>query len=71
MATYRLVKVVENLVKDKAKHTVWSQRDDIKADLKVDLIIQLAKFKWPPVSSHEVYKEIFTQTENFKKNKAV
>jgi type I restriction enzyme R subunit len=68
MATYWLVKVEENVVKDnKAKCTVWSQRDDIKAEL----IIQLAIFKWPPVSSHEVNKDIFTQAENFKKNRAV
>lgn len=58
------------VVDDKAKYTDWSQRDDIKAELKVDLIMLLAKFGYPPVSRDEIYKEIFTQAENFKKNRA-
>ena len=33
MATYWLIKLVENVVNDKAKYTVWIQRDDIKAEL--------------------------------------
>lgn len=64
-----LAKAVKEVVDDKAKYTDWSQRDDIKAELKVDLIMLLAKFKYPPVSRDEVYKEIFTQAENFKKNR--
>lgn len=64
-----LSRAVKEVVDDKAKYTDWSQRDDIKAELKVDLIILLAKFKYPPVSRDEVYKEIFTQAENFKKNR--
>ena len=66
-----LARAVKAVVDDKAKYTDWSQRDDIKAELKVDLIMLLAKFKYPPVSRDEVYKEIFTQAENFKKNRAV
>jgi type I restriction enzyme R subunit len=66
-----LAKAVKDVVDDKAKYTDWSQRDDIKAELKVDLIILLAKFKYPPVSRDEVYKEIFMQAENFKKNRGL
>jgi type I restriction enzyme R subunit len=61
---------VKGVVDDKAKYTDWSQRADIKAELKVDLIMLLAKFGYPPVSRDEVYKEIFEQAENFKKNRA-
>lgn len=64
-----LAKEVKIVVDDKAKYTDWSQRDDIKAELKVDLIILLAKFGYPPVDRDEVYKEIFEQAENFKKYK--
>ena len=39
--------------------TDWSKRDDIKAELKVDLIILLAENGYPPVDRDEVYKEIF------------
>lgn len=38
-----LAKKVKVIVDDKAKYTDWSQREDIKAELKVDLIIQLAE----------------------------
>jgi len=52
---------------DKAKYTDWSKRDDIKAELKVDLIMLLAENDYPPIDHDEVYKEIFEQAENFKK----
>ena len=55
----------------KAKYTDWSHRDDIKAKLKLDLIMLLAQFKYPPVTRYEVYKGIFTQAENFKKNRVM
>ena len=35
---------------------------------KVDLILLLAKFSYPPVDRDEVYKKIFEQAENFKEN---
>jgi type I restriction enzyme R subunit len=62
-----LSKAIKIIVDDKARYTDWSQRDDIKAELKVDLILVLAKHKYPPVANDEVYKEILEQAENFKK----
>ena len=62
-----LAQKVKTVVDDKAKYTDWSKRDDIKAELKVDLIILLAENDYPPVDRDEVYKEIFEQAENFKK----
>jgi type I restriction enzyme R subunit len=64
-----LAQEVKKVVDDKAQYTDWSQRDDIKAELKVDLIMLLAKHGYPPVDRDEVYKEIFEQAENFKKNR--
>ena len=58
---------VKTVVDDKAKYTDWSKRDDIKAELKADLIILLAENDYPPVDRDEVYKEIFEQAENFKR----
>jgi type I restriction enzyme R subunit len=54
-------------VDDKAKYTDWSRREDIKAELKVDIILVLAAHGYPPVTNDEVFKEIFEQAENFKK----
>ena len=62
-----LAQKVKVVVDDKAKYTDWSKRDDLKAELKVDLIILLAESGYPPVDRDEVYKEIFEQAENFKK----
>ena len=58
---------VKTVVDDKARYTDWSRRDDIKAELKADLIILLAENGYLPVDRDEVYKEIFEQAENFKK----
>jgi len=64
-----LAQAVKDIVDNQAKFTDWDQRDDIKASLKVSLIIELAKFGYPPVSRDEVYKEIFEQAVNFKANR--
>ena len=64
-----LAQKVKDVVDDKAKYTDWSKRSDIKAELKVDLIILLAENDYPPVDRDEVYKEIFEQAENFKKGR--
>ncbi len=64
-----LSKEVKKVVDDKSKYTDWNIRDDIKAELKVDLIMLLAKHGYPPITKDEVFKEIFEQAENFKKYK--
>lgn len=62
-----LAKEVKKIVDDKTKYTDWDKKVNIKAELKVDLILLLAQFDYPPVDRDEVYKEIFEQAENFKK----
>lgn len=64
-----LAKEIKQIVDDKAKYTDWSKRSDIKAELKVDLIILLGENGYPPVDRDEVYQEIFEQAENFKRNR--
>ncbi|WP_318639796.1 type I restriction endonuclease subunit R [Flavobacterium ardleyense] len=63
-----LAKAVKDLVESKAKFPDWNKREDIKAALKVGLILMLDEFGYPPVDKDEVYVEIFEQAENFKKN---
>ena len=64
-----LAKAVKLLVDDKAKYTDWSERADIKSELKMDLIMLLADFGYPPaISRDEVYQDVFEQAENFKKH---
>ncbi len=63
-----LSRAVKKVVDDKAKYTDWNQRDDIKSELKMDLIMLLAEHGYPPeISRDEVYQDVFEQAENFKK----
>ncbi|MEE1021157.1 MAG: DUF3387 domain-containing protein, partial [Bacteroidales bacterium] len=62
-----LAKEIKNIVDDKSKYTDWANRDDIKSELKMDLIVILDKYGYPPVTNDAVYKGIFEQAENFKK----
>lgn len=62
-----LAKAVKTVVDDKAKYTDWNQRDDIKAELKVDLMMLLDAHGYPPISRDEVYREVFEQAEGFRR----
>ncbi|WP_405607024.1 type I restriction endonuclease subunit R [Polaribacter sp. Asnod1-A03] len=64
-----LAKKVKELVKTQVKYPDWNTRPDMKSALKVGLIILLDEFGYPPVERDEVYQEIFTQAENYKKNR--
>lgn len=64
-----LSKAIKIIVDNQAKFPDWNKRDDIKSALKVDLILILDEFGYPPVERDEVYVEIFEQAENFKKNR--
>ena len=60
-------KEIKIVVEDKAKYPYFSTREDIKANLQVDLILLLDKYDYPPVTIDDVYKEVLEQAENFKK----
>lgn len=64
-----LSKAVKTIVDSQAKFPDWNKREDIKSALKVELILILDEFGYPPVERDEVYVEIFEQAENFKRNK--
>lgn len=66
-----LAKAVKGLVEEQAKFPDWNKRDDIKSALKVNLILLLDEYGYPPVERDEVYIEIFEQAENYKKNAAI
>ena len=62
-----LSKRIKIIADDKARYTDWATREDIKANLQVDLILLLDEFDYPPVTIDDVYKEVLEQAENFKK----
>ncbi len=64
-----LSKEVKKIVDNQAKFPDWNKREDIKSSLKVEIIVLLDKYDYPPIIKRdEVYVEIFEQAENFKKN---
>lgn len=63
----KLSSAIKQMVDDKSRYTDWSNRSDIQAELKMDLILLLSEYKYPPVTHDEVYKEVLEQAENFKK----
>lgn len=62
-----LSKRINIIVDEKARYIDWSIREDIKANLQVDLIPLLDEFDYPPVTLDDVYKDVLEQAENFKK----
>src|SRR5690554_3719841 len=64
-----LAKKVKYLVDEQARFPDWNKRADIKAALKVGLILLLDEHGYPPVERDEVYQDIFEQAENYKKNR--
>lgn len=64
-----LAKEIKKIVDDTAKYPDWSERDDIKAQLKMDIIVVLHRYGYPPITQDDVYKNVLEQAENFKKNR--
>jgi len=62
-----LAKAVKKMVDQETRFPDAFKKEDIKAALKVWLILLLDEFGYPPVERDEVYEEIFEQAENFKK----
>ena len=63
-----LAKKAKAVVDSVASFPAWNQREDIKAELQVNLILLLAEYGYPPVANDDAYKEILEQAENFKRN---
>lgn len=62
-----LSRKVKEIVANNSRYTDWTKRDDIRAQMKVDLIILLDENGYPPVPRDDVFRDVFEQAENFKK----
>ncbi|NLN33178.1 MAG: type I restriction endonuclease subunit R [Flavobacteriaceae bacterium] len=65
-----LAKEIKKIVDNTSQYPDWAERDDIKAQLKMDIIVKLHEFGYPPITQEDVYKNVLEQAENFKKNKS-
>jgi len=64
-----LAKEIKSIVDNTARYPDWSDREDIKAQLKMDIIVKLHEYGYPPITQDDVYKNVLEQAENFKKNR--
>ena len=62
-----LAKKIKELIDDKSQFADWSNRDDIKNKLNMDLTVLLYKNGYPPEWDEEVFEKVLEQAENFKK----
>lgn len=63
-----LAKQVKTIVETQATVADWNNRDDIKAELQMNIIILLSQAGYPPIIHDEVFKEILEQADNFKRH---
>ena len=66
-----MAQAMKEKVDDSSQFIDWEKRTDIRAQLKVQIILTLAQYNYPPSTRDEVFKAIFEQAENFKKNRTI
>lgn len=66
--TRELAKEIKDVVENKMGDLDWYKRDDSKAALKVEIILLMEKYGYPPVTIEDVYRDVLEQAENYKKN---
>lgn len=65
----KLAQEIKKIVDNTTEYPDWSDREDIKAKLKMDIIVKLHQYGYPPITQDDVYKNVLEQAENFKKNR--
>lgn len=63
-----LAKKVKEMVEEQSDVADWMNRTDLRATLKMNVIVLLARAGYPPKIRDEVFKEILEQAENFKRH---
>ena len=61
-----LAKEIQKLVGNKSKYTDWTNRQDVKDELYVDVAKLLKKHGYPPRTIDDAYDEIMKQVDNYK-----
>ena len=62
------LKKIKALVDDKSQYTDWSNGNNIKSQLKMELVILLYEKGYSPKWNDEIFNMVMEQAENFKAN---
>ncbi|MBD5258795.1 MAG: type I restriction endonuclease subunit R [Barnesiella sp.] len=65
-----LAKSIKTMVEEQCDVEDWLNHPDLRATLKMNVIVLLARAGYPPKIRDEVFKEILDQAENFKRHAA-
>lgn len=63
-----LAKQIKMMVEEQSDVSDWLNRPDLRAALKMNVIVLLARAGYPPKIRDEVFKEILQQAESFKRH---
>lgn len=63
-----LAKQIKTMVEEQSDVSDWLNRPDLRATLKMNVIVLLARAGYPPKIRDEVFKEILEQAESFKRH---
>ena len=63
-----LAKQVKEMVEEQTDVADWMNRTVLRATLKMNVLVLLARAGYPPKNRDEVFKEILEQAENFKRH---
>ncbi|MCD8296993.1 MAG: type I restriction endonuclease subunit R [Prevotella sp.] len=65
-----LARQIKEMVEEQSDVDDWLNRNDLKAELKMNVIVLLARAGYPPITHDEVYKDILEQAENYKRHQS-
>lgn len=66
-----LAKKVKAVIDDKSKYVDWLAKDDVKNELKSDVIRVLSRNGYPPYTFDDVYDKVLEQVENYKRHEDI
>ncbi|MDQ1096488.1 MULTISPECIES: type I restriction enzyme endonuclease domain-containing protein [Chryseobacterium] len=60
-----LAREIKKIVDNTARFPDYNDREDIKAQLKMEIIVKLHEYGYPPIKQDDVYKNVLEQAGNF------
>jgi type I restriction enzyme, R subunit len=62
----KIASEILDIVKNNTKYVDWNKREDIKAEMRMNILLLLDKYDYPPDAKEDSIKNVIEQVENFK-----